>query len=86
MNEQEKRQLIERYIDAYNASDIDGMMNTIHPEIRFENVSEGQVNATASGAYQFREMAEQSKALFSSRKQTIPQFSADDDQAYIAIQ
>lgn len=85
MNEQEKRDLINRYLDAYNAFDVDGMMATLHPEVQFENVSGSEVNATAFGADEFRELAEQSKTLFSSRKQTITSFRTKDDQVFIDV-
>ena len=41
-----------------NAFDIDGMMAVIHPDIEFKNVSGGEVNATTSGAGDFRLLAE----------------------------
>jgi hypothetical protein len=71
MDENGKRSLIESYIATYNAFDIDGMMAVIHPDIEFKNISSGHVNATAFGAVEFRQLAEKSKELFRSRKQTI---------------
>ncbi|MFH0784716.1 MAG: nuclear transport factor 2 family protein [Pseudomonadota bacterium] len=85
MNKDDKRFLIERYLDAYNAFDIDGMMSVIHPDIVFQNVSGGEVNATASGANEFRKLAEQSKGLFSARTQTITSFETKDDQTFIGV-
>lgn len=85
MNKDDKRSLIERYLDAYNAFDIDGMMSVIHPDIVFKNVSGGEVNATASGANEFRKLAGQSKKLFSMRTQTITSFEMKDDQAFICV-
>lgn len=85
MNDDEKRSIIERYLNAYNAFDIDVMMSVIHPDIEFKNVSSGEVNATASGANEFRKLAEQSKGLFSMRNQTITSFETKDDQAFIDV-
>ena len=85
MNEDDKRSLINRYLDSYNAFDIDGMMSVIHPDIEFKNVSGGEVNATASSVDEFRKLAEQSKVLFSSRKQTMIKFRTKDDQAFIDV-
>jgi ketosteroid isomerase-like protein len=85
MNEDDKRSLIKRYLEAYNAFDIDGMMSAMHPDIEFKNVSGGEVNTTASGANEFRKLAEQAKGLFSMRKQTITSFQTKDDQAFIGI-
>ena len=85
MNEDNKQSLIERYLEAYNTFDIEGMMSVIHPDIEFKNVNGGEVNATASGADEFRKLAEQSKGLFTMRKQTITSFETKDDQAFIGI-
>ncbi|MEM8614097.1 MAG: nuclear transport factor 2 family protein [Cyanobacteria bacterium P01_H01_bin.105] len=71
MTEREKRDLIKRYLNAYNTFDVDGMMATVDPEIQFENVSEGEINASAYGVDEFRQMAKQATALFSSRCQTV---------------
>jgi hypothetical protein len=63
--------LTETFIEAYNAFDVDTRVSLMHPECSFQNVSGGEVNACAEGLAQFRELAESSKALFSSRRQTI---------------
>ena len=85
MDEDEKRSLVECYLAAYNAFDIDGMMAVIHPDIEFKNVSGGEVNATTSGAGDFRLLAEKSSELFRSRKQKILTFWSNADQASIAV-
>jgi ketosteroid isomerase-like protein len=85
MDPGEQRSLIDRYLVAYNARDIDGMMATIHPDVQFKNVSGGEVNATASGADEFRQLAEQSKGLFSSREQTVRAFESDGDKAVVEV-
>jgi hypothetical protein len=61
------------------------MMAKIHPDVQFQNVSGGEVNATASGADEFRQLAEQSKGLFSSRNQTLRAFESDGDKAVIEV-
>ena len=85
MDEDEKRSLVERYLAAYNAFDIDGMMELIHPNIEFKNLSGGEVNATASDAVEFRQLAEKSKALLRSRKQTMIKFQSNADEASIEV-
>ena len=85
MDEDEKRSLVECYLAAYNAFDIDGMMAVIHPDIEFKNVSGGQVNATTSGSGDFRLLAEKSSELFRSRKQKILTFWSNADQASVAV-
>lgn len=85
MNPNEQRSIVDRYLTAYNAFDIDGMMATIHHEVEFKNVSGGVVNTTASGVQEFRRLAEQSKRLFSSRNQTIRNFKSYEDKAVIEV-
>lgn len=79
------KHLIERYIQAYNTFDIDGMMSLIHADIEFTNVAGGEVNATASGAEEFRRLAEQSSKLFASRRQTITSCATEGDRAFVGI-
>jgi ketosteroid isomerase-like protein len=85
MNHEETRALIECYLDAYNAFDIDAMMAVMHPDVEFKNISGGQVDATAHGVDELRQMAEASKKYFSSRRQTITAFTADGDKASIEV-
>ena len=78
-------QLIERYIEAYNAFDIETMLSTLHPDITFQNISNGEVNAETHGTEAFRTLAEQSKGLFTSRKQTITHIEANESQTRIDV-
>ena len=85
MNVDAKRALVERYLEAYNRFDVEGMMALVHDDIAFENVSGGEVNAQASGAEAFRALAEQAKGLFSSREQVMTGFEASDEGASIEV-
>lgn len=75
--------LIQRYLVAFNACDMDGMMTVIHPDIRFMQVAGGEVNATVQGAGPFRTMADASRQLFMSRKQTVSRSWSDDEQIIV---
>jgi ketosteroid isomerase-like protein len=79
MTEQEKRDLISRYLSAYNSFDVEGMVEPLHPDIEFENVSGGEVDASASGIEAFRKMAEKATGLFASRRQTVTSFEVGED-------
>ena len=86
MDSLEKRAIVDEYIRAYNSFDINGMMELLHPDIEFQNISAGQVNAAASGAGQFRQLAEQGAGLFRSRCQTITHYAEPArDAAHVAI-
>ena len=85
MEESEKESLIQRYVRAYNDFDINGMVALLHPDCIFQNVSGGEVNTTTSGIVQFRELAEKSKELFSSRRQTITAYKHDGESVTVEI-
>jgi len=80
-----KKDLIERFVRAYNCFDVDGMMALMHPECSFQNISGGQVTASAKGIRQFRDLAEKSTALFSSRSQTITAYRDDGETVTVDI-
>ncbi|WP_299483813.1 nuclear transport factor 2 family protein [uncultured Roseibium sp.] len=63
--------LIKRYIDAYNAGDVDRMLACLSQDIRFTNITGGKVTAEASGSADFRTMAETALRSFSRRHQEI---------------
>lgn len=71
--------LLERYLNAYNSFDIQHMMDVVHRAIEFKNISGGEVNAHASGANEFRKLAEQSK-------QTVTKFNFDGDGAFLEVE
>jgi len=77
--------LIDRYIAAYNAFDIDGMLALLTPDIRFENYSGGQLTVAAKGIDEFRQLAQQSKDQFSEREQRIIALRFDSDTAVADI-
>lgn len=71
MKDTEKQKLIERYIAAYNAFDIDGMVALLAPQVRFENYSQGELTVAADGVDEFKRLAVQATAMFSEREQRI---------------
>jgi ketosteroid isomerase-like protein len=86
MRQEEIKNFIYRYIDAYNNFDIDAMMGVLAPDIRFENVSGGEVNARTSGKAEFAVLARQSARLFASRKQTLKTIKIEGDSAFLEIE
>jgi hypothetical protein len=80
-----QRDLVERYIGAYNAIDVEGMMRTVHPRIEFRNVAGGEVSATVHGVAEFRALAEQTAELFTERRQTIVGFSSNGGRAVVDV-
>lgn len=85
MTNEERQQLVERFIAAYNGFDIDGMLALVHPDIVFKNISGDIVTAEAAGDEAFRELAMQSKAAFASRKQTVTDIRFDAETTVVDI-
>jgi len=85
MENHDKKSLIERYIRAYNGFDVNGMVAILHPECSFQNISGGQINASAKGIAQIRELAEKSESLFSSRSQTITSYQSEAEAVTVDI-
>ncbi|MFC5548699.1 nuclear transport factor 2 family protein [Massilia aerilata] len=79
MIEQWQKDLIARYLAAYNAFEIEAMLAQLDPAVRFENFAGGQLTAETSGIDAFRALAEQSKAMFSEREQRVTGLALDGE-------
>lgn len=79
------QKIIENYIDAYNSFDIDGMLSDMDDDIKFENISNGEVNLVTNGLEELRSQAEQAKQLFKERRQKIKDIKFNADQVEVQI-
>lgn len=66
-----ERTLVERYLAAYNAFDIDAMLAQLAPAVRFEHHADGFLTVATDGIEAFRTLAERSLQLFVEREQRI---------------
>ncbi|WP_303748466.1 nuclear transport factor 2 family protein [Stenotrophomonas pigmentata] len=85
MSNSNMKDLIERYLIAYNAFDVDGMLSILSNDVRFENYSDGQLTAEANGIDEFRMLAERSKSVFAEREQRITDLEFGHDSAIASI-
>ena len=85
MQANEQAQVIQQYIAAYNAFDVDGMLKLLSPEVRFENWSGPHLTAEASGIDEFRGLAEKAKTMFSEREQRITAIKQGADSVIVSI-
>jgi len=85
MTSKENRELIEHYIEDYNAFDVEGMVQLLHQDIVFRNFANGELNTETRGVEEFKMLAEQSSQIFSSRRQSIASYSAADNQIEVQI-
>lgn len=77
--------IIRAYIAAYNRFDIAGMLADLHPDIHFENISDGAVNMQLDGVDAFRTQAEQAAKFFTHREQTITAIHDGETQTEVEI-
>lgn len=77
--------VVERYVAAYNAFDVDAMLALLTDDIHFENHAEGRLTAKANGIAAFRELAQYACTLFATREQRIARLDTDGNRAVAAI-
>ena len=65
---------IRNYIDAYNALNVEGMLECLAKNVEFQNISNGEVNAHTHSKEEFEKLARAGVTAFSSREQTVTQF------------
>lgn len=85
MTNEEVKGIIENYVQAYNSFEVEGMARLLHTDIVFRNYSNGELNTETKGIEAFRELAEKSAKIFSSRRQTILACLVMDDKAEVQI-
>ncbi|MFC7517594.1 nuclear transport factor 2 family protein [Herbaspirillum sp. GCM10030257] len=85
MQPNEKAQVIQKYIAAYNAFDVDSMLELLSPRVRFENWSGAHLTTETSGIEEFRQLAEQAKTMFSEREQRITAIKHNPDSVIVSI-
>lgn len=86
LNMRTNTELVREFISAYNKFDIDSMVELLHPDIIFTNISDGEVNVQTSGKHEFEVLARQSANLFTKREQTITSLSEKDHVIVLNIQ
>ncbi|QEM13976.1 nuclear transport factor 2 family protein [Mucilaginibacter rubeus] len=82
---QQRELIISNYVKAYNNFDVEGMLKDLAPTVKFENVSNGDVNMELNGIEAFRNQAEQAARLFERREQIIRSFKHTGNKTEIEI-
>lgn len=85
MKDSDHLELINRYLAAYNAFDVNAMLAVLGPDVRFENYSGDQLTAMTNGIDEFRQLAERAKAMFSEREQRITAIESCEDALFVGI-
>ena len=66
--------LVKKYIKGYNAFDIDMMLSSLHEDVVFENITNGEISLSIKGISNFKKQAQSAMKMFSSRHQNITGF------------
>jgi hypothetical protein len=77
--------IIKNYINGYNQFNIDKMVADFADKINFENIQNDEINMSLSGLTAFKQQAEQAKAYFLERTQTVKSFNHIDNRTEIKI-
>lgn len=85
MSTAKQEEIVRKFIDAYNAFDVDSMLAVLHPDIRFRNVSGGEISAEAVGKPGFEKLARHSASLFRSRFQSVRSLRAHGEKVTVEI-
>lgn len=77
--------VVERYLAAYAALDVDAMLSTVTEDVVFENLSNASPPLKTEGKVQLEALARQSVTLFSARKQTVIEAVVDGDRVALRV-
>jgi ketosteroid isomerase-like protein len=79
------KNLINNYLNSYNSFNVNGMVELLHENVEFRNISNGVVDTETKGIEQFRQLAEQSVKIFSQRHQTIKKITITGNKVEIEV-
>jgi hypothetical protein len=79
------QQIVENYIQAYNSFDIEDMLKDMHENIRFENITNGEVTLYVNGVKELRKQALLGFDYFNQRSQRITKWQCKEDQVEIDV-
>lgn len=80
-----RENIIQNYIDGYNKFDTEKMTRDFSEEIVFQNIQNGEVNMTLEGKNAFKQQAEQARAYFVSRQQSITAMKHRENETEIEV-
>ncbi|PAD69835.1 hypothetical protein CHH83_07085 [Bacillus sp. 7586-K] len=86
MDSEQRKKIIEKYLESYNSFHIEQMIKLLDKEIVFRNYSNGELTAETKGIDEFRTLAEKSAKVFSNRHQTMIDYQEIDDRVKIQIE
>ena len=85
MDATQAEKLVNDYIEAYNHFDVPGMLACLHPEVRFEHSTNGDVMVRLESKEAFESQAVRAAAWFTERTQRITALQWQEEQVEAAI-
>lgn len=85
MSKDLRMKLIKDYIDAYNKLNVNDMMEPLHDDIEFINISGGEISTKTKGKEELQKLAEQSVKYFTARNQNIVNSETSEDKIIIDV-
>jgi len=79
-------EIVQRYLQAYNSLDVDGLLATVTDDIVFENLSNTSEPTRTSGKAPLRALARRTAQVFSSRRQVVTEAVVSADHVAILIE
>ena len=86
LTDTERKNIVGRYVRAYNRFDVEAMVAEFDEEVIFKNIAGGEVTLELQGLDAFRKQAEQAAGLFSEREQKIENINCRGDVCEAAIE
>jgi len=85
MTGEEKRAMLEGYVHAFNAFDLEGMIAFLHPDAQVITIVDGDVASSADGMDDVRLHERIENARCSSRKKTVMECYERGDQVVVEL-
>lgn len=80
-----KEETIRQYIQAYNHFDVEAMLAGLHPDLEFQNISNGGTTARTTGKSEFEALARQTVSFFKTRSQSLRSLRISGEKAVAEI-
>lgn len=79
------KEVVQKYISAYNDFDIETMISLMHTDCIFESRTDGMLSFTAKGKHDFRQICMVAKNNYKFRKQVIEGYTRIGDTLEVEI-
>ncbi len=81
----DQEQIVIKYIDAYNTFDIDSMLVLMSDDVRFTNISGGEISVQTTGKRELEQLARQSAECFKTRTQSLKSINIISEKVIVEI-